>query len=139
MAIAVSAANILVVEDNADNLFIVTDLLQAEVRPRYVNARASGRQLFKLVESNPSLRPHLILLDLQIPYEDGYTILRQIRANPRFDGAMVIALTANIMPADVQRCRLSGFDGFIGKPVDADRFPAQIQRILTGEPVWEPA
>jgi two-component system, cell cycle response regulator DivK len=132
-----SEATILIVEDNADNLFILTDVLKEDLQVRYVNARASGRQLFKLLESNPSLKPDLILLDLQIPYEDGYTVLKQIRAQPRVAAVKVLAVTANVLPQDVERCRAAGFDGFIGKPIDLDRFPSQMRRALDGEAVWE--
>lgn len=130
-------AVILIVEDNPDNLFILTDVLQEDLGVRYVNARASGRQLFKLLEAHPNLHPDIILLDLQIPYEDGYTVLKQIRAMPRIADVTVLAVTANVLPQDVERCRTAGFNGFIGKPVDLDRFPEQMRRALNGESVWE--
>jgi two-component system cell cycle response regulator DivK len=130
-------ATILIVEDNADNLFILTDVLKEDLQVGYVNARASGRQIFKLLESSPDLTPDVILLDLQIPYEDGYAVLKQIRAMPRIAAVTVLAVTANVLPQDVERCRAAGFDGFIGKPIDLDRFPEQIRRALRGEAVWE--
>jgi len=133
-----SEISVLVVEDNADNLFILTDVLKADMKVGYVNARASGRQLFKLLDSNPTLKPDLILLDLQIPYEDGYTVLRQIRSHLMLRKTIVVAVTANVLPQDVERARRAGFDGFIGKPIDLERFPEQIQRVLNGEGVWEP-
>lgn len=133
-----SEVTILLVEDNADNLFILTDVLKADMKVGYVNARASGRQLFKLLESNPTLKPDLILLDLQIPYEDGYTVLGQIRAHSTLRETIVVAVTANVLPQDVERARRAGFNGFIGKPIDLERFPEQIQRVLNGEAVWEP-
>jgi two-component system cell cycle response regulator DivK len=131
-------ASVIVVEDNADNLFIITDLLKADVGVRYCNARASGRQLFKLLNSKPGFVVDLILLDIQIPYEDGYAILKQIHACPTLRTTKVVAVTANVMPQDIARAKEAGFDGFIGKPIDADRFPQQIERILAGEIVWEP-
>src|SRR5919109_5136425 len=105
MPIDPQQAQVLVVEDNADNLFIATELLQAVLKVRYCNARASGRQLFKLLESTPTLRPDLILLDIQIPHEDGYTVLQQIRKHPRLQETVVVAVTANVMPQDVERAR----------------------------------
>jgi two-component system cell cycle response regulator DivK len=131
-------AVILIVEDNADNLFIATQLLRTTVKPRYVNGRASGRQLFKLIETLEDKPIHMILQDLQIPHEDGYSILKQIRAHPRLKDTLVIAVTANVMPEDVERASLAGFDGFLGKPLDRNRFGGQITRILQGEAVWEP-
>ncbi len=131
-------ASVIVVEDNADNLFIVVDMLRADVQVKYCNARASGRQFFKLLETQPDLLVDLILLDIQIPYENGYAVLQQIRATPRVSEARVVAVTANVMPQDMVKARSAGFDGFIGKPLDTDRFPRQIERILHGEAVWEP-
>jgi two-component system, cell cycle response regulator DivK len=138
MSINPQQAQVLLVEDNADNLFIATDLLQEVLKVRYCNGRASGRQLFKLLESKPTLRPDLILLDIQIPHEDGYTVLQQIRRHPCLRDTLVVAVTANIMPQDVERARAAGFNGFIGKPISSCRFPQQIERILAGNVVWEP-
>ena len=138
MLIDSQQAQVVVVEDNADNLFITTDLLQAVLKVRYCNGRASGRQLFKLLESKPTLRLDLILLDIQIPREDGYAVLQQIRRHPRLQDTVVVAVTANVMPQDVERARAAGFNGFIGKPISARRFPQQIERILAGDAVWEP-
>jgi two-component system cell cycle response regulator DivK len=133
-----SEAVVLIVEDNSDNLFIASQLLRTTVKPRYINGRASGRQLFKLIESLEDKPIHVILQDIQIPHEDGYAILKQIRANPRLKDTLVIAVTANVMPEDVERAMLAGFDGFLGKPLDRNRFSGQMTRILQGEAVWEP-
>jgi two-component system cell cycle response regulator DivK len=130
-------AIVLVVEDNPDNLFIVMDLLQEELHVHYCNGRASGWQLFKLLQAKPELVVDLILMDLQIPREDGYEILQQIRAMPALACTRVVAVTANVMPQDVVRARQAGFDGFIGKPINRHRFPDQVCRILSGEAVWE--
>lgn len=138
MSIQPHEAAVIVVEDNPDNLFIVMDILKADVGVRYCNARASGSQLFKLLDGNPALEIDLILLDIQIPYEDGYTVLRRLRERPRFKDTTVVAVTANVLPQDIARAREAGFDGFIGKPLDADRFPSQIRRVLDGESLWEP-
>jgi two-component system cell cycle response regulator DivK len=138
MHIEPSEAVVVVVEDNPDNLFIVIDLLRSDVQVKQCNGRASGRQLFKMLEITPSLQPNLILLDLQLPYEDGYSVLKQIKATPALESVRVVAVTANVLPQDVERVRQSGFDGFIGKPIDIDRFPRQIKDILSGKAVWEP-
>jgi two-component system cell cycle response regulator DivK len=127
-------AYVLVIEDDANNLMITTDLLRM-VGLRHINARASGHQGIKLAEKMP--RVDLILLDIQLPREDGYAILRQIRAHPKLQHTLVVAVTANVLPQDERRIRAAGFDGFIGKPLDFDRFPQQIAAVLAGEAVWE--
>ncbi len=128
-------AYVLVIEDDPDNLLVVTDLLRL-AGVKHINAQASGWQGVKLAESLP--RVDLILLDIQLPYEDGYAILGHIRANPKLKDTRVVAVTANVLPQDEARARTAGFDGFIGKPVDRFRVVRQINQILRGEPVWEP-
>jgi two-component system cell cycle response regulator DivK len=131
-------ATILVVEDNPDNLFIALEMLRAKLRVRHCAGAAAGRQLFTLIETLPEQSIDIILLDLQLAHEDGYTVLEQIRALPRLAATRVVAMTANVMVDDVERARAAGFDGFLGKPIDLRRFPMQITRILQGETVWEP-
>lgn len=136
MAVPMNEAVVLIAEDNPDNMFIAIELLR-RAGVRYCNGRASGRQLFKVIASQDR-RIDLILLDIQIPHEDGYAILRQIRDTPTLRDTRVIAFTANVMSEDVERARSAGFDGFIGKPISHTRFAEQVRRILQGEVVWEP-
>ena len=138
MSFDLKKLQVVVVEDNADNLFIITDILREEIGVQYCNARASGWQFFKLLETNKNLEINLVLLDIQIPHEDGYAILKQIRVTPQLKDVKVIAVTANVMPEDVQRAKIAGFDGFIGKPINADRLPNQVSRVMNGEEMWEP-
>jgi len=130
-------AIILIVEDNPDNLFLLKTLLTIDLQVKFCDGRASGAQIFGLLAAKPHLKPDIILLDIHIPGEDGYTVLEQIRKRPFLNNTKVIACTANVMPQDIERARAAHFDGFIGKPIDADRFPDQIRRILAGETVWE--
>jgi two-component system cell cycle response regulator DivK len=133
-------AMVFVVEDNPDNLFVFSDILRGDVGVRYCNARASGRQLLKFLVDNPTRTPDLILLDLAIPYEDGFTVHQKVREffHDREDQPVIVAITANCLPETVERARQEGFDGFIGKPIERTRFIQQINRIFLGEDVWEP-
>ena len=82
-------------------------------------------------------RLDLILMDIRLPYEDGYVALRKIRATTSLKDTLVIAVTAEAGVAQIYKAKESGFDGFICKPLDPDRFPDQIRHILSGEQVWE--
>ena len=82
-------------------------------------------------------RLDLILMDIRLPYEDGYGALKKIRASERLKNIPIIAVTAEASTDQMTKAKDSGFDGFLGKPLDPDRFPDQIRRILAGEPVWE--
>lgn len=127
-------AYVLVIEDDPNNLMITMELLRM-TGVKYANARASGRQGLKLIETLP--RIDLILLDIQLPNEDGYEVLRQIRTHPKLCTTRVVAVTANVLPQDEARARVAGFDGFIGKPLNFDWFPTQISAILEGDAVWQ--
>jgi two-component system cell cycle response regulator DivK len=76
-------------------------------------------------------------MDIFLPEADGYQALDKLRNHSRFEDTLIVAVTADASVDNMQRARESGFDGFIGKPLDPDRFPNQIRRILHGEPVWE--
>jgi two-component system cell cycle response regulator DivK len=135
IAMQAEEAYILVIEDDPNNLMVTTDLLRM-VGVKYINARASGWQGLKLAETMP--RVDLILLDIQLPREDGYAVLRQIRTHPKLQQTRVVAVTANVLPHDEAKVRAAGFDGMIGKPLDFDRFPQQIGAILADEAIWMP-
>jgi two-component system, cell cycle response regulator DivK len=135
MAPSLADAAILVVEDNADSLFIALELLR-RAGVGYCSGCASGTQLFERI-AELGRQIDLILLDLQIPVENGYTILERIRALPHLPDTRVVALTANVLPHDVARARAAGFDGLIGKPINGRRFVEQIGRALAGEEIWE--
>src|SRR5262245_48838213 len=110
-------AYVLVIEDNANNLMVTTDFLRM-IGVKYINARASGWQALKRAQNLS--RVDLILLDLQLPYEDGYAVLGRIRANPKFRDTRVVAVTANVFVQEEARARKAGFNGFIGKPLDME-------------------
>ena len=65
------------------------------------------------------------------------TALKKIRASDRLKSVPIIAVTAEASQEQMTKARNSGFNGFLGKPLDPDKFPDQIYRILNGEDVWE--
>lgn len=127
---------IVVVEDNADNLLVLEILLTEDVGASCLGV-TSGSGLRVLLQKQPELRPDLMLLDLQMPRQDGAMLLQDIRRMPLLAGTRIVAVTANVLPMHIEQAREAGFDGFIGKPIDRYRFPEQIKRLLRGEPVWE--
>ena len=77
----------------------------------------------------------VIFLDLEMPSKDGYEVRAELRNDPSFDGVPIVAYTVHVSEMDT--AYEQGFDGFIAKPLDSDRFPDQLARILNGEGVWE--
>jgi len=74
--------------------------------------------------------PDIVLMDIQLPGEDGLAVTRKIRSDPRMAGVVVVALTAHAMAGDKERILLAGCDGYIPKPVDPQGLPAEIARYL---------
>jgi two-component system cell cycle response regulator DivK len=128
-------STILIVEDNFNNFLLMTRLL-AFLGVKKCEWKASGWKVLEFAETLGSIE--LILMDLMLPEADGYHSLEELRSHPRFASVPILAVTANTSPQSQERAREAGFDGFIGKPLDPDRFPEQVRRALTGEEVWEP-
>lgn len=127
-------AHILVIEDNIYNYTLIARLLKF-LGVKSVDWSRTGRQIQGLGSSLP--RVDLILLDIHLPYEDGYTTLERLRSNTRFKDTCVLAVTAEATEDNMRRAREAGFDGFIAKPIDPDRFPEQVVMALKGESVWD--
>lgn len=127
-------AHVLVVEDNVPNFVLIARLL-AYMGIQRCEWKTSGWQVVEFADTLP--RIDLILMDIRLPYEDGFQALEKVRANDHLKDTLVVAVTAEASVEQMKRAQESGFDGFLGKPLDADRFPEQIQRILRGEQVWE--
>jgi len=133
-AIDPKEAYVLVVEDNLQNLVLIARLL-AFIGVRRYEWKASGWQVLEFADTMP--RVDLVLMDLHLPYEDGYDALSKLRSDERFAKTKVVAVTADANPASMEKAKNAGFDGFLGKPIDPDKFPDQIIKILQGNSVWD--
>ena len=129
-----SEAHVLVVEDNVPNFVLIARML-AFMGVQRCEWKTSGWQVVQFADTLP--RIDLILMDIRLPYEDGYQALQKIRAHDRLKDTLVVAVTAEASDDQMRKAEQAGFDGFLGKPLDPDRFPEQIQRILNGDSVWE--
>ncbi|MDO6525559.1 response regulator [Motilimonas sp. 1_MG-2023] len=104
---------VLVVEDNPTNQEIVTGLLESQGANTTV--AIGGKQA--LEELTNSLLPFdVVLMDIQMPGIDGYETTRRIKAIDKFKMLPIIAMTANVTPADKAKCLAVGMNGHIGKP-----------------------
>ena len=113
---------ILVVEDNARNMTLLTDVLQAT---GYRTLQAStGRQALALATQHG---PALVLMDIRLPDMDGVEALRLLRADARSAAIPVLAVTAQAMKGDQERFLDAGFDGYLSKPVDVDALLAAVR------------
>jgi two-component system cell cycle response regulator DivK len=121
-----SNSTVLYVEDNAENRLLVRRILQAE---GYAVLEAeSAQQALDIVKSQ---RPDLILMDINLPETDGYSLTTRLKSLPSLYRIPIIALTANVMRGDRERTLDAGCDGYIQKPIDVDTLPLQIDRYLS--------
>jgi two-component system, cell cycle response regulator DivK len=116
---------ILYVEDNRDNRLLVKRILQAEGY-QVVEAESAA----KAIEAIQAHIPHLILMDINMPDMDGYTLTSRLRNSDQLANTPIIALTANVMKGDRERSLESGCDGYIQKPIDVDLLPGQVEGFL---------
>ncbi len=129
-----SDAVILIVEDNLNNFILMTRLL-AFLGVKKCEWKASGWKVLEFAETLGHI--DLILMDIALPEADGYASLDSLRTDAQFEDVPIVAVTADVSASNLERAKRSGFNGFIGKPLDPDRFPEQVRRILQGEEVWE--
>ena len=114
-------AKILIVEDNPDNMKLFKAVLG--VRGHTVVGLPGGAQL---VETFRAEKPELVLLDIQLPGEDGFQLMEKLR---RSGDAMppIVALTAHAMSGDRERALRAGFDGYLTKPIDVMSFGPSVE------------
>lgn len=120
---------ILYIEDTFDNQVLVRRILTAEGYE--VLVANNGIEGLAIVEKEA---PDLILMDINMPELDGYTVTSKIKAKKHLAKVPIIALTANVMRGDREKVLEAGCDGYIQKPIDVDQFPHQIARFLEGRP-----
>jgi two-component system cell cycle response regulator DivK len=119
-------ATILYIEDNPENRLLVCRILRAEGY-RVIEAE-NAKHALEIVNED---RPDLILMDINMPKVDGYTLASQFKSTPRLSTVPIIAVTANVMQGDRERSLAAGCDGYIQKPIDVDRLQEQISQFLS--------
>jgi two-component system cell cycle response regulator DivK len=118
--------SILLIEDNEQNRYLVTFLLE---RSGYqVLAVADGP---RGIETARTLVPALILLDIQLPTMDGYAVARALRQNEALQRVPIVAVTSYAMPGDREKALEAGCTGYIEKPINPDTFVAEMEQALS--------
>jgi two-component system, cell cycle response regulator DivK len=117
---------ILYVEDNPDNRLLVKRILLSEDYD-LLEAR-DAREALNVLQS---ARPDLILMDINMPDMDGYTLTAKIKSLPGFERIPIVALTANVMRGDKEKTLEAGCDGYIQKPLDIDQLTREIDKFIS--------
>lgn len=114
---------VLHVEDNPENRMLVRRILQAS--DFIIHEAENATQTLELLQE---VKPGLILMDINIPEMDGYTLTNKIKGMPGLAGIPVVAITANVMKGDREKSLQAGCDGYIQKPIDVDTFVDQVEK-----------
>jgi two-component system cell cycle response regulator DivK len=117
---------ILYVEDNPDNRMLVRRILLSE---DYKLLEATNAA--EALETLKTTRPDLILMDINMPDMDGYTLTAKIKTMPGFEKMPILALTANVMRGDKEKVLEAGCDGYIQKPIDFDELLREVERFTS--------
>jgi signal transduction histidine kinase/ActR/RegA family two-component response regulator len=128
-------ANVLLVEDNRINQLVARKML--DNLNCQVDCAANG---LEAITATSSIQYDVILMDCQMPEMDGYTATEEIRKLEKESGTRIpiIALTANAMKGDRERCLACGMDDFITKPINIDTLRQTLHKWLdTPEPDQE--
>jgi two-component system cell cycle response regulator DivK len=116
---------ILYVEDAYENRVLIRRILEAE---GYIVLEAeNAHNALKVIDAET---PDLILMDINMPEMDGYTLTNRLRMRPALENTPILALTANVLRGDRERTLKAGCDGYIQKPIDVDTFSDHIGQYL---------
>jgi len=116
---------VLVVEDNEANQLLARSVLERE--GYRVEVAGAADEALKLMAEQ---LPNLILMDVQLPGQDGLSLTRDLKADPATANIPVIALTAHAMTGDREQTIAAGCVGYIAKPIDTRTLGKQIREIL---------
>jgi two-component system cell cycle response regulator DivK len=117
---------ILHIEDNLENRVLIRRLLMS-VGYEVLEAENAHQAMDILSVS----MPHLILMDINMPDIDGYSLTTELKSRSNFNKVPIVAITANVMRGDREKVFKSGCNGYIEKPIDVDCFLEQIASFLT--------
>jgi CheY-like chemotaxis protein len=123
----VSKDAILIVDDNEMNVKLLRWVL--EKNGYEVHTASDARTARAALRT---LRPKLVLMDIQLPDVDGLQLTRELKADPGLRDIPVVAVTSYAMKGDEQKSLDAGCDGYITKPIDTRQFPLDIQKFLRG-------
>ncbi|MDR2274533.1 MAG: response regulator [Sphingobacterium sp.] len=117
---------ILIVDDDQRNIFALRLTLKA--KGYQILSSATAREAITLLESDNDIA--LVLLDMMMPEIDGYETIRLIRDSERISELPIIAVTAQAMSGDREKCLEAGAQSYVSKPIDVDKLMYEIERLI---------
>jgi len=126
-------ARILLVEDNDLNKEVATELLRDA--GFLVDVAENGKIAVDMVSKHLF---DIVLMDMQMPVMDGVTATREIRKNPRMKDLPIVAMTANAMQADRDRCLAAGMNDHVAKPIEPEDLWKALLKWIKPHPATPP-
>jgi CheY-like chemotaxis protein len=126
------AKRILIVEDQAYNQALISEVLELEGYA--IEVIHDGQMMLEAIDSalvTPQLLPDLILMDIQLPQVDGFELMRRLKAHALWQSVPVIAVTAMAMAGDCERCLEAGADDYLSKPLDLAKVIATVRSFIS--------
>lgn len=122
----VKAKKILIIDDDSRNIFALTAVLKAK---KYVCLSAtSAKQGLELLANDKEVA--VVLMDMMMPDMDGYEAISKMKDHEEMKAIPVIAVTAQAMVGDRERCIAAGAVGYISKPVNVDELVLQLKNYI---------
>jgi two-component system cell cycle response regulator DivK len=119
---------VLVADDDPDSRELSREVLQSE--DCQVLEAADGKEALESIRLN---RPDVVLLDVQMPEMDGFSVLQQLRRDPSMAALPVAAVTSYAMHGDRERALGAGFDDYISKPIHPASLRKSVEKLLDGK------
>lgn len=117
---------ILIIDDDSKNIFALTAVLKAK-KFQCISA-LSAHQGLKMLSSNKNVG--VVLMDMMMPEMDGYEAIEKMKSDQELKDIPVIAITAQAMTGDREKCMEAGADGYISKPVDVDELLLLLNQLI---------
>jgi CheY-like chemotaxis protein len=108
---------VLIVDDDSKNIFALSATLRSRSIP--ILSATSAEEAMYLLQTEPAIG--IVLSDMMMPGTDGYDFIRMVREIDYLDHIPVIAVTAQAMTGDKEKCLAAGAADYLSKPVDVDR------------------
>ena len=120
---------ILLAEDNEFNQMVAVDTLESAIEGAQVTVAANGKIAVDMLKNNTF---DIVLMDIQMPEMDGHEATKTIRSSsdPRINSVPIIAMTASVIKAEVDKCFESGMNEFVGKPFSVDELLEKMSKII---------
>lgn len=123
---AAATCDVLYIEDDPVNFTLVERILEFRPALKLMHARSGGDG----VEMAQTLRPKLVLLDLNLPDMHGSEVLRQLQRQPETADVPVVVLSADATPSQIERLLTAGARNYLTKPFDIDPFLAVVDEMV---------